>query len=163
MKLKKYDFFPLPNLKILQSMIQPNWIQLTESVKIMYDVSRESAYTRKSLGYEGVKAVDGDIYIDFNNYPLRDRAYRDINIKRLYIVDQIFESVYWNLDMFLNDFQKAKILAALSGDSVQSWVQYLGAFKPTLNSKSTKLIDFVKYGLRILKTNALYENFEKRW
>jgi len=158
--INKKELYKLPQKAELLKLIQPKWERPTLHHEVNMGVTLGVIHQKYHNKNKNVKMVDGDFLIDVNNW--NSKAHGDTNTKRRYITDRMFENVYYGLDLYLNDFQKAQLLSALNGDSEGSWTNWLRDFRPVLGDK---LRDFLVYGLKIIKTKALYrmDKRENKW
>ena len=82
--------------------------------------------------------------------------------KRAFVTTVMADSIYFELDRYFNDSDKARLLSALTNRSKASWNMYLHTHRFILTTKSTMLLEFIKYGKLILCTKAIHK-IKKRY
>ena len=80
--------------------------------------------------------------------------------KRIYVVSRMIESIYYGLDRYLSDMEKAIIMSEFTGRSYASWRQFMDMMPTTLTPRT---VEFVKYGRRMLDSKSLYKYFEPKF
>lgn len=155
--LAKDDLSDLSRLYKDRNLNKPKWVT-SYVAKHELGLSREAINMASFKEREGTKKVDGHIYIDMNNFTTQSG---DMNAKRMYVLNQIIDEIYFALDKYLSINQMSQLLSVLSGHTITSWNVWLATY--TFNRPTERINMFVKYGKQILCTKALVQNFEPKY
>lgn len=90
--------------------------------------------------------------MEYDIAQIRDTFRRSYHTKPNYVLDRMCESIYFKLDEYLNDWQKAELLAELSGKTKATWQTWLAKFHFSFTDTT---YEFVYWGRKMLTSPAL--------
>lgn len=140
----------------IKQINKPLWVNVEQAR--YYGISDE-LFQYKAFTYkDSTKEINGKKYLNINDLEFMNV---EVNPKRKYWFMRMYDYIYFELDKYLNDSQKAKIIHALSNvGTVDSWANLFSTYDYALNERA---YHFIKWGNLILQTKSLYKNFDKRW
>lgn len=136
-------------------LLHPKWVSTAEAEEV-YGVSKDRVVAERAIHKPYyIKKVGNSLFVDIHQMPMKD----DVIIPRKWAFERMFDNIYFALKKYLNDNEISKLMAAFDHGTVTSWYTYLNSYEIKMNERAWH---FIKYGKLILRTRALYRNFEKK-